>query len=242
VLLLDPTDGPLLVPAGAWDFGEGEVGWYLPLCRFTVELNPFPVPQPTVMTIQDGATFSPNVCLIDGALEIHYFGTTRPMLTYTPDSIYRTLNVRNGAMLHSVGGQPIARVDANATLFLNMMFGAVAATSGVFDVRGSLYCILAVYCRLADNSIVGNGTVFIQKAAQNAFFPGVGQFLGFTGTMNAFAPGVGTPYERPGTSPTVAENIAQGYFAGDTWLDSVAPAAWICVASTNVSATWLQIG
>lgn len=53
ILLLDPTDGALVVPPGFWDFGGGEVGWYLPLCRLVINLAPFPMPTPTILTVQD---------------------------------------------------------------------------------------------------------------------------------------------------------------------------------------------
>lgn len=241
VLLFDPSDGPLVVPPGHWDFGEGEVGWFMPICRLVISLDPFPSPSQSVLTVQDGASFSPNICAIDGAFDVRWYGTSRPMLEYTPSSVPRTIVLRNGCLFKSLGTQPVFHVQPDTTVFVLTGLGANFVTPNVALVEGSFYCILSTYCSLGPDSMRGPGTVFVQRSAANAFFPGLSAFPLLTGTFGAESPNLGAQLERSGAPSNITDSKALGYFAGDTWLDSSGPAAYVCVQSTPTGAIWLQI-
>lgn len=242
VLLFDPTDGPLVIPPGHWDFGDGEVGWFMPICRLVVSLDPFPTPAQAVLTVRDGASFSPNICAIDGAFDLRWYGTTQPMLEYTPASVPRTIVLRNGCLLKALGTQPVFHVQPGTTTFVLTGLGANFVTPNVAAVEGSFYCILSSYCNLNPDSLRGSGTVFIQRSAANAFFPGLAAFPNLMGPFDAESPNLGAQLQRSGAPSNLTDSKALGYFAGDTWLDASGPAAYVCVQSSPTGAVWLQIG
>lgn len=211
-LILDNTDGALVIPPGNWDMTNVE--WYATVSH----LSPMGVTIP--VTIQDGATLN-GLCGIFGPLGITYQGTSTACITVDQvgNPIYTAFSLYYGPTITCSGTQPFINVTTGEFLVALDIGSRLngGAVPPIVSQIGAVVVVVALGTAtfIDDNTINGLGTavIVIWCSSVNISIPLVqmGNKL-LVQLSNPFV------YKTQPALPTVNDDTNASYRPGDVWI------------------------